>query len=68
MTSFEITISVQFESDDQDDIDDAKKVSVDQIKEAMNNGLNEYSFDLFGESLSLLGMLTPKVTKVVKFK
>lgn len=60
---FRVTFDMVFEDEDDVGIDE-NIVNVDSLKNAIDAGFEERSYDLFGESVCMEGLLTPNVSMV----
>ena len=66
--TFRVTFDLVFNDDDGDSIEEIKALTDERIKAKIDEAFEEGSYAFFGEGLSMIGMLTPKVGIVEEVK
>ena len=61
MKTYRVTIDLIF---DPEEAEDLVGVNAKRVYDAVNTGLEEDSYDFFGEELAMAGLLTPTVKSV----
>lgn len=67
-TKFSVTFDLVFDHDELDkgDLAKLKALTPEKLEEAINTGFEYDAFNFFGESIAMLGLLTPRVNTVTK--
>ena len=62
---YRVTIDLVFEPEEKEDFEG---INAKVLEDAINDGLGEDSYNFFGESICMAGLLTPTVKKVEEIK
>lgn len=62
--TFRLVVDLVFEDDEGIVEDEIQALSADQLKDQINGSLAEGSYDFFGESVCMAGLLTPEVGSI----
>ena len=67
---FQVTFNAEFDTSELDtnEMKELNNLTPEQLKEKIDDGFVCGSYDFFGESLSMLGLLTPEVNSVREIK